>query len=536
MKQESYILESKYNCKYHYKMDPNDIPFPKSSLVKTIHYSRKQKYKELLTVSRHFMKKLLQFMEGIPTLVMFTDHEGYILEMYGDETIQKSITSLGIDEGVLFEEQGVGTNSISLALKYNKPIQIIGKEHYHYCLHSTACMSAPFSFDDSEKISGTISIMTTIEYASSFHLGLLSSAVDSIERELKIRKQNRRLNILHQVMIDSTKSGIIITDTKGTIIEFNPAGEYITGHNKENIIGHHVNLFEPISIYIYQVLQQGSKFENLEITFHVKDQWIKRTCLFDALPIYDENEKIMGAFGQFRDITERIMLEEQVIAAEKLSVAGKLGAGFAHEIRNPLTSIIGFAKLLKTDKGSSNSEKHLSIILDELERIKHLVNQFVIMAKPSSQMKKECSVVKLIREMIYLMNTQSSQHHVKVEFISNQEKDQKILIDESQIKQVIINLIQNAIEAMPSGGNINVNLSEVDMIHTKFVKIEVEDNGEGLTEKEVVSIFTPFYSSKEEGLGLGLSICKQIVESHKGIIDVTSVKGKGTTFKVLLPV
>jgi PAS domain S-box-containing protein len=251
------------------------------------------------------MKKLLHFMEGTPTLVVVSDHQGYILEMYGDQTIQNMINSLGIDEGVLFEEKGVGTNSISMALKYHKPIQIIGKDHYHYCLHSAACMTAPFCIEDFENPSGTITIMTTIDYASSFHLGLLSSAVDTIERELMIRKQNTRLNTLHQVMVDSTKSGIIITDTKGIITEFNPAGEYITGYHKDNTIGHHVELFEPISFYFDQVLRQGSsKFENLEVIFYSRDKGIKRTCLFDALPIYDENSQLMGAFGQFRDITE----------------------------------------------------------------------------------------------------------------------------------------------------------------------------------------------------------------------------------------
>jgi signal transduction histidine kinase len=232
-------------------------------------------------------------------------------------------------------------------------------------------------------------------------------------------------------------------------------------------------------------------------------------------------------------LQNRIELEEQVIAAEKLSVAGKFGAGLAHEIRNPLTSLIGFTKLLRTDK--ENFEKHLSIMLDELERIKLLVNQFVMMAKPSSQVKKEYNIVTLLKETIYLMNTQASQHNVKIELIFNEDGKWNIVIDESQIKQVIINLLQNAIEAMPaSGGSIKVFLSEVNIIHSKFVQIEVEDNGEGLAEEEVSSIFTPFYSSKESGLGLGLSICKQIIESHKGMIGVTSVKGKGTTFRILL--
>jgi PAS domain S-box-containing protein len=535
MKQVStYITESKHACQHIFGMDPNEIPFPKSSLIKNELLNRRKKYKELLTVSRDFIRKLLEFMEGTPTLVMISDDEGYILEMYGDQSIQNRVHSLGIHEGTLFNEQGVGTNSISLALKHNIPVQIIGRDHYHHCLSSSACMTAPFHFYNPEETCGTITIMTTVDYAGSFHLGLISSAVDSIERELQIRLQNRRLNILHQVMVDSTQSGIIITDAKGILTEFNPAGECITGVNKQEALGKHVSLFKSVSYYINRVLTEGLRFENLEIVFQSTHSGEKRTCLFDAMPLYDENDNIMGAFSQFRDITDRIDLEKQVIAAEKLSVVGKLGAGFAHEIRNPLTSVIGFVDLLKRDIHTDNTAKHFEIISNELERIKTLVTQFVMMAKPNPQLKKECNLFTLIQDTVYLMNSHAILHNVMIEFKALQNEEWGLLIDESQIKQVIINIIQNAIEAINYGGVIEVSLSKIQRFQSSFLQIEIEDNGEGLTEEQLKTIFTPFYSSKEKGLGLGLSICKEIIESHNGFIDVTSVKDQGTKFTILL--
>ncbi|QNF29943.1 ATP-binding protein [Metabacillus elymi] len=529
-----YILESKQYCSSK-GMNTNDIPFPKLCLMKDVHIQRVSEYQEFLTVSRHFIKKLLFFMKNTPTLVVISDDKGYVLEMYGDQTIQSMVHSLGIQEGVLFDESGVGTNSISLALKHKEPIQLIGTDHYHDCLHSTTCMTVPFYFEDLERRSGTVSIMSTIDYASSFHLGLLSSAVDSIERELKIRKQNRRLNILHQVMVDSTQNGIVIIDTKGIITEFNQAGEYITGFDKDMVIGSHIDILKPISSYVNKILKNGSKYKNLEVTFYSLIEGKEKTSLFDALPIYDENNSLLGAFVQFRDISDRIELEKQVIATEKLSLIGKLGAGLAHEIRNPLTSVIGFIQLLKKEVGKKHTEKHFKIILDELERIKRLVNQLMMMAKPSTNERTECNIVELTKETIYLMNSQATQHNVTVDFQTGLKENLHILIDESQIKQVLINIIKNAIEAIDNGGNINVSLAQVSHLNDYYIEIEVKDDGNGLTEEQLKKLFTPFYSSKEKGLGLGLSICKQIIESHKGKMEVSSFINEGTTFKIKLP-
>lgn len=530
-----YIAESKWLCEFRYKMDPDIIPSSKIRHDEAQFANRKREYSELLLVSRDFMRKLLQFMEGTPTLVLISDNEGCILEMYGDQMIQESVQALGINEGVLFTEEEIGTNSISFALKTKEPVKLIGPDHYHTYLHTSACMTVPFFLDNVDEVSGTISIMTTIEYASSFHMGLLSSVVDSIERELKILRQNRRLNLLHQVMADSTQNGIVITNTDGIITDFNRAGERITGINRKIIVGDSIEKIRPVYPFMKQVLDNGKKFQNVEVTFHSIDKGISRICLLDAMPISDESQNIIGAYGQFKDITDRIELEKQVLAAEKLSAVGKLGAGLAHEIRNPLTSVIGFFQLLQTEQDEEKTNKHHRVIMNELERIKQLLNQFVSMAKPSEQNKRECVLEELVNETIYLMKNQASAQRIIIDFKSKLKKNTMVTIDESQIKQILINLLQNAMEAIVNDGEIKVTLSEELRLNNSFVQIQIDDNGEGLTEQEVSSIFAPFYSSKKDGLGLGLSICKQLIELHQGSISVTSVKGKGTSFTLLLP-
>jgi signal transduction histidine kinase len=133
------------------------------------------------------------------------------------------------------------------------------------------------------------------------------------------------------------------------------------------------------------------------------------------------------------------------------------------------------------------------------------------------------------------MNSQATQHNVTIYFETSLKENSNITIDESQIKQVLINIIKNAIEAIDNGGNINVSLTQVSHLNDPFIEIEVKDDGKGLNEEQMKKLFTPFYSSKEKGLGLGLSISKQIIESHKGNMEVSSFINEGTTFKIILP-
>lgn len=529
-----YILESNKVCRDVYRINPSDMPFPKLSLTRVELANRQKKYNEVLTVTKYFIRKLLHYMKDTPTLIVISDEKGYIIDMYGDNKIQKIVNEINITTGVLFSEKDMGTNSLTLALKHDQPFQLIGDDHYHNCLQSIACMTAPFHFFDSSELSGTISIMTTVEHAGAFYLGLLASVVDSIERELKVRVQHRRLNILNQVMVNSTKNGIIMTDTSGLITEFNPSSESITGVIKENAIGQPVEVLKEISPYIRHVLTKNTIFENVEVTFKLNN--VKRTCLFDGQPIHDDNSQLIGAYGKFRDITDRIELEKQLIDTEKLSVIGKLGAGLAHEIKNPLTSITGFIKLLKGNESKEIKERYINIVTKELERINQLVSQFVMMAKPSMQEKRECNILELMNEMICLMTNQGILHNVRIELSDVKENNWTVLINEAQIKQVIMNILQNAIEAMAQGGHIYVKLTKFNRSSKQYIQINIIDEGEGMTEDQVSKIFNPFYSSKEKGLGLGLSICKRIIESHhKGTIEVDSILGSGTTFRINLP-
>ncbi|QTM99579.1 PAS domain S-box protein [Sediminibacillus dalangtanensis] len=524
-----YIQESKAACKSIYGMSPEEIPFLKVGLTKEQLQQKQNKYGKVLSIVKEFMIKLIKYMDGVPTLIVTTDAEGYVLEIFGDTGIKQMVDSLGITIGGRFDEKDVGTNSVSLALKHGEPIGLIGDDHFHDCLAGVACYSAPFSYSDSNQLAGTVSIMTLVDYSNQFHLGLLSSAVDTIEGEIRLQEQNHKLYLLNQVLINSAPLGIIMTDDSGGILEYNPGAEEILGIPKEEVIPKGIAGIKGLSEYVMKALQKQEKVENTETTLIDHKNGLERICLVDVLPLYDNFHRLTGAFAQFRDMTSYHELQKQVIQSEKLSAVGKLGAGFAHEIRNPLASIIGLVQLLREN---NEHNKYLQIITDELERMKTLVNQFVLLGKPTKLQKMNSEVVQLIRNTVDLMNSNARLNKIQIEFVS--EEDELFApIDESQVKQVLINFIKNAVEAMPDGGLLLVQL-QVNKIDKEF-RIIIHDEGEGMTPEEVESLGTPFFTTKERGLGMGIPICFDIVKAHNGSIEIESAKGRGTSIHLIFP-
>ncbi|QHE51624.1 ATP-binding protein [Pontibacillus sp. HMF3514] len=525
---ETYIENSKRNCSELYGLDPEATPKLKMKHTQEELEQKKEIFSSVLDVVKHFMQKLIYYMDGTPTLVIITDHEGCVLDIYGDPSIKEMVDAIDLRVGVRFIEEEVGTNSVTLALRHEEPIALKGTDHYQQTLSGVACYSAPFTYSDEGGLGGTVSTMTLIDYASQFHLGLLSSAVDSIERELQLQKQNQQLQLLNQVLINSTPLGIVMTDNHGDVLEYNTAAEEITEVSKESIDDKGIGQVKEIQVYINQVLEHGQKVENQEITLEVIDGPSKE-CHLDVFPLYSEGQ-IIGAFAQFRDMTQYHELQKQVVESEKLSAIGKLGTGLAHEIRNPLTSIMGLTQLLQEN---NQQNKYLEIINDELERMASLVNQFVILGKPTDIQRETCDVNKLLTNTVELMKSNTRLQNSSITFHPSQF-NLKTQIDPSKIKQVLINFIKNALEAMPDGGEVVVDSALLE--ETEEVHISIQDNGEGMTEEEVSQLGKLFFTTKESGIGMGLPICFDIVKAHQGRVEYDSQKGQGTCVHLYLPV
>ncbi|MEB3103659.1 PAS domain S-box protein [Ferviditalea candida] len=230
-----------------------------------------------------------------------------------------------------------------------------------------------------------------------------------------------------------------------------------------------------------------------------------------------------------RDLTDRKRTEEYMLRSEKLSVVGQLAAGVAHEIRNPLTSLKGFVQLMKTNKG--NEQKYIEIMLSELDRIHSIVNEFMILAKPHEIHFQESSIVELIRNVVFLLDSQAILNNVQIHY--DFEPDIPLVqCDENQMKQVFVNLLKNAIEAMPNGGTVQICVRTAS---NGNISIRIIDEGKGIPEDMIRKLGEPFFSTKETGTGLGLMICFGIVQAHNGTLRFSSKENCGTTVEVQIP-
>lgn len=229
-----------------------------------------------------------------------------------------------------------------------------------------------------------------------------------------------------------------------------------------------------------------------------------------------------------RDISDRIKAEELMIKSEKLSIAGQLAAGIAHEIRNPLTAIKGFLQLFNDDfQGKQN---YFDIIFSELNRIELILSELLLLAKPSEIKFKNKDIRTILRDVVTLLETQAILQNIQIN-IDFMNQESIITCDENQIKQVFINLIKNSIDAMENGGNIFIRTMVTnDSIYILFI-----DEGCGIPKSILERIGEPFYTTKEKGTGLGLMVSYNIIENHNGEIKVDSKENEGTTFEIKLP-
>lgn len=230
-----------------------------------------------------------------------------------------------------------------------------------------------------------------------------------------------------------------------------------------------------------------------------------------------------------RDISERKKNEELYIHSEKLYVAGQLAAGIAHEIRNPLTSLKGFLQLISS--GRTTNSNYYDIMKSELIRIESIVSELLMLSKPQMYelSHEDCRII--MSETVTLLEPQAIMNNIQIDL---QMEPQPLWIYgvEDQVKQVFINIINNAIEVMPGGGMITVSMS---LDNDKMVEIRIKDEGPGITNEQLAKIGQPFYTTKDHGTGIGLMVTFKIVDNHHGSINACSEMGQGTTFIIRFP-
>jgi signal transduction histidine kinase len=256
-----------------------------------------------------------------------------------------------------------------------------------------------------------------------------------------------------------------------------------------------------------------------------------RTFLWNSANIYDStNQKIVSTIAQGQDITEQKRLQEELVKSEKLAAIGQLASAVGHEIRNPLgvinNSCYFLSKRLK-DTADETVKKHLKIIERKINSANLIVSDLLDFARKKPPNLEEIALNDIVANALPNI---SIPENIKV--ITKLDEIPPMLLDREQMARVFQNMILNAIQAMPEGGQLTIQTSK----QGDSTEMTFKDTGVGIPEENLPKLFTPLFSTKAKGMGLGLTICKQIVENHGGNITVESKVGEGTTFTVKLPI
>lgn len=350
------------------------------------------------------------------------------------------------------------------------------------------------------------------------------------EELLKKERQLLRRQQHVQSLFFQNPDAVIEYNTDGTIKGMNKIAEQILRSSVEEQIGKTGLPFisEDKTSIVRQSFQKALDGVPDEIELQLNDLCDSIILRNAFLPIVLEGQ-VVGVYGIARDITQEKQQEELVLASEKLALVGQLAASVAHEIRNPLTSIKGFVQLMETTK--EVNPDHVAIMLSEIDRIHLIASEMLVLGKKQDVPMKKVHIQSIISKVIYLMDSQAHSKNVPLKLLDHNNVPLHVYADENQLKQVLVNLIKNAIEATDNNKPVEVEVWEED----NFVKLTVKDQGVGIEEEKLTSIGQPFFSTKNDGTGLGLEVCKRIVERHHGQINIQSTVNKGTTVKVTLP-
>jgi len=235
-----------------------------------------------------------------------------------------------------------------------------------------------------------------------------------------------------------------------------------------------------------------------------------------------------------KDVTEFKRIEQTAYQNDKLAMLGKISAAIAHEIRNPLTSIRGFIQLLHKDLAKLNKQQYGEIILSEIDRANNIIHEFLNSSKPTSPVKQDVTVHSLLQEIVLLSESEAMLKGCMLENVPSRD-DLHLWVDVKQIKQVLLNIVKNALDAIAFNRSTPGRITIRSGIKEQEALISITDNGPGMDQKTLAKLFEPFFTTKESGTGLGLSVCYRIIRNHGGTIHVKSSVGEGTEFLIKLP-
>jgi len=366
-----------------------------------------------------------------------------------------------------------------------------------------------------------------------------------------------RLQTLHERTVESLKSGLLTIDLEGRITSFNSEAERIANRNRAQVLGSDVeNILPGIREHLptdSSGADEESGSSRGRMTYRRQDGALRHLGI-GTYVLRDGDAGVEGYVVIFQDVTDVVEMEVSLRQSERLAAIGELSASIAHEIRNPLAAISGSIEMLQGGKrgcNASDDSAHLmQIALREVDRLNHLISDFLQYARPGPLRRETIPLREVIAEVLKMFDAASPDG---IEIDSGVEEGLTVYADCDQLRQVLWNLVINAAEAMPRGGHLHVFAKTVEEGGSqggaprgrkdqkgeegkaRWLEIGVADDGLGIPPGKLDRIFDPFFTTKKNGSGLGLATVHRIVESHGGVVRLESELDVGTTVRIRLP-
>lgn len=340
----------------------------------------------------------------------------------------------------------------------------------------------------------------------------------------------------YESVLQHMDSGIALFDSEGTLSFINLQMAKLLDVPRKTLAGCNLR-----TILFHPQLKRSVRRMILRIR---KEMILKRSRYFEMQDAQGRHLLITITYGDqldghylvsVKDVSEFKQIEQTAYQNDKLAMLGKIAASIAHEIRNPLTSIRGFIQLLRPHLMTLGKEEYARIILEEIDRANDIIYEFLNSSKPTAPMAQIVTIESLLKEVMLLSESEAIMRGCQMR-LEAYDAQAKVSIDVKQIKQVMLNIVKNALDAITElGGERNGRIDIVARKNGAFVEIAVRDNGKGMDQATMSRLFDPFFTTKQQGTGLGLSVSYRIIRNHGGTIRVSSRPGEGTEFKIYLP-
>ena len=358
-----------------------------------------------------------------------------------------------------------------------------------------------------------------------------------LQENMVVKRTLRNMKDYTTKLLETMDSGVISVDQHNIVQTINRKSEEIFQVKRDEVLGKNAEEVLPLKVRgksLYELgLKRGEKIEE-EIELETKPHVLKN-LLINTSFLEGEQNQAGGMVILVRDITRLKRLSEEINKNKRLASLGQIASAIAHEIRNPLSSIRGLAQFLFQSCAKESEQKNdLKVIVQEVDRLNQLINQVLDFSRPKKLNITCFAIGDMITELVNLLKLESREKEIQFE-LSLECSRQNLFADKDQIRQALMNIILNSIQAVPSGGIIDISLQLTTYRNEDALLVSIKDNGAGISQEELSHIFDPFFTTRSQGTGLGLSIAYNIIEMHQGTIVVESEKGKGTEVKIFIP-